>query len=368
MESLSASTSAARLHLGLLQQCTVFAEVIMPLIPSTSSQPQRTRLAPSPTGALHLGNARTFLVTWALARRLGWSIVLRIEDLDGPRVKPGVIDLTIDLLAWLGMDWDEGPFIQSQDLGPCHAAMDQLCRAGLAYPSSRSLSDVERAMADASASAPQEGSGEVRFSAELRPAITPSPFRPPPPSDDAPAYRFVTPPGVVRFDDGFAGACAVDVERDIGDFLIWTRRGTPSYQLAVVVDDHRQGVTQVVRGDDLITSAGRQRLLAQALGYTPSPGYTHLPLVRGQDGRRLAKRHGDTRLDAYRARRVPPERIIGLLASWCGVPGPRRPMSAGEFLASLDLRRMSREAITFTPEDDAWLLSRTTHAPRAGQG
>jgi glutamyl-tRNA synthetase len=342
--------------------------VIAPLSPSTPTLPQRTRLAPSPTGALHLGNARTFLVTWALARRLGWSIVLRIEDLDGPRVKPGVIDLTIDLLAWLGMDWDEGPIIQSHDLSPSLAAMDHLCRGGLAYASTRSLSEIERAAPDPAASAPQEGSGEVRFPAELRPSITPGPFVPPPAGDAAPAYRFATPPEIIRFDDGFAGPVTVDVARDIGDFIIWTRRGTPAYQLAVVVDDHRQRVTQVIRGDDLIPSAGRQRLLAQALGYTPLPAYTHLPLVRGSDGRRLAKRHGDTRLDAYRARKVTPERVIGLLASWCGIPGPRRPMSAREFLERLDLRTMSTSAITFTQEDDAWLLSRTPQVPRAGQG
>ncbi len=314
---------------------------------------ETTRLAPSPTGALHLGNARTFLINWAMARQQGWRIVLRIEDLDTPRVKPGVIDLTVDLLAWLGVDWDEGPLVQSADRGPYEAAMHRLAAAGCVYPS-----ELTRTQIEAAASAPQEGSHEVAFPAALRPAEMARAF-----ADTASSWRFATPGGSVEFEDSFAGAQAHEPARVIGDFVVWTRRdvskeGQPAYQLSVVVDDHRQGVTRVVRGDDLLESAARQLLLYRALGLTPEPVYTHLPLVRGADGRRLAKRHGDTRLDSYRAKGVRAERVVGLVAQWCGAAGGLREMTAREFLAGFDLRRMSHEPIVFTPEHESWLLQR----------
>lgn len=316
-----------------------------------------TRLAPSPTGALHLGNARTFLATWALARSKGWTIVLRVEDLDTPRVKPGVLDLTIDLLEWLGIDWDQGPFIQSADRASHEQAMARLVASGSAYPCALSRTEIE-----AAASAPQEGAGEVRFPASLRPLERPSTF-----DDASPSWRFVVDEeAVVRFDDAFAGPQAIRPAASIGDFIIWTRRdpsrpGQAAYQLAVVVDDARQGVTHVVRGDDLLDSAARQTLLIRALRLTPEPAYCHLPLVRGEDGRRLAKRHGDTRLDAYRAAGVAPQRVIGLVAAWCGIVPTPRPMDAREFLAGFELNRIPREPITFAASDDRWLRARPAH-------
>lgn len=316
---------------------------------TASGARQTTRLAPSPTGALHLGNARTFLINWALARNLGWRILFRIEDLDGPRVKPGVIDLTFDLLHWLGIDWDESPLIQSADTTPYTRAMNALALAGTAYPSDLTRSDIE-----AAASAPQEGSHEVRFTANLRPAITPGPF-----FDRGSNWRFATPEGDVQFTDAFAGPQSHNPSHSIGDFILWTKRAQPSYQLAVVVDDHRQRVTQVVRGDDLLDSAARQLLLYRALGYCPKPTYTHLPLVLGPDGKRLAKRHGDSRLDTYRARGVHPHRVIALIASWCGIlDGNQRArrLSPAEFRQRFSLSTIPHHPIQFTPEDDQWLL------------
>lgn len=310
-----------------------------------------TRLAPSPTGALHLGNARTFLLTWAIARQRGWRLVLRVEDLDTPRVKPGVIDLTIDLLTWLGLDWDTGPFIQSADPAPHLDAITALARENLAYSC-----DLTRSQIEAAASAPQEGAHDTPFPASLRPASMPGDF-----SDTSPSWRFVTPPGRTTFTDVFAGPQAFDVSTIVGDFILWTRRdiekpGQPSYQLAVVVDDARQGVTHVVRADDLLDSAARQLLLYRALNLTPKPTYLHLPLVRGSDGKRLAKRHGDSRLDTYRALGVLPERVIGLVAFWSGIAPHRRPLSAAEFRDALRLDTVPRYPVTFTPEDHAWLL------------
>ncbi|MFO0831174.1 MAG: glutamate--tRNA ligase family protein [Phycisphaerales bacterium] len=312
-----------------------------------------TRLAPSPTGALHLGNARTFLMNWAMARRAGWRVVLRVEDLDTPRVKPGVVDLTVDLLGWLGIDWDAGPVVQSGERAHHVAAVGELAGKGLVYPCGLTRREVGAAQG-----APQEGDHEVVFPASLRPAVLPTAF-----SDVHPAWRFATPGVEVVFQDVFAGEQRVRPARTIGDFVVWTRRepaaaGQAAYQLAVVVDDARAGVTHVVRGDDLIDSAARQLLLYRALGLTPEPVYCHVPLVRGADGRRLAKRHGDTRLDAYRARGVSAERVVGLCAWWCGITGAPEPMSAAAFLGGFRLDRVPRGDVTFLPENDAWLLGK----------
>lgn len=312
-----------------------------------------TRLAPSPTGALHLGNARTFLVNWALARQRGWRIVLRIEDLDGPRIKPGAADSIVGTLAWLGIDWDQGPLIQSSEPGPAIDAMTRLAQAGLAYPCRLSRGQVESA-----ASAPQAGAHEATFPAALRPPEAGRPCRFDPAAWPDTAWRFLTPPGEVRFADRFAGPRSIDPGATIGDFIIWTRRGTPAYQLAVVVDDARQGVTHVVRADDLLDSAARQLLLYRALSLTPEPEHWHLPLVLGPDGRRLAKRHGDSRIDAYRTVGVPPSAVIGLIAHWCGLsPDGPEPMTSGEFLRRFDPDRLPRSTITFLPEHDQWLKS-----------
>ena len=308
-------------------------------------RPEVTRLAPSPTGALHLGNARTFLANWLLARQRGWRIVLRIEDLGGPAIKPWAAAAAIDILQWLGPDWDEGPLTQAADLTPYTRAMEHLAEAGLAYPCSLSRQEIL-----AAASAPQEGSQEVRYPPELRPAPGPARF------ESAGAnWRFRTPDGQVAIEDGFAGSLQLRPLETIGDFVIWTKRGEPAYQLAVVVDDARQGVTQVVRGDDLLDSAGRQALLQRALGL-PAPTWTHLPLVLGDDGRRLAKRHGDTRLDRYREAGVPVERVLGLLGWWLGAVETRRPCPLAEVATGFELGGVPAGPVRFTPEDDAWLL------------
>lgn len=313
----------------------------------TPQPPQVTRLAPSPTGALHLGNARTFVVNWILARTRGWRVLLRIEDLDGPRVKPQAIDQTLQTLEWLGLTWDQGPVIQSQDLEPHAAAMHALAQAALAYPCELTRGEISSA-----ASAPHAADAAP-------PAVTrPSPLLPTVFDDRRTNWRFATPDRSVTFEDAIAGRVAARPIEEAGDFVIWTKRGMPAYQLAVVVDDARQGVTQIVRGDDLLPSAARQALLYQALGLGPLPQYAHLPLVIGPDGRRLAKRHGDTRLTAYQAQGVPVERVLGLLAHWT-LPGmPRSPIDLAEFTERLQLDTMPGDPARFTPEDDAWLLGR----------
>lgn len=273
-------------------------------------------------------------------------MLLRIEDLDGPRVKPGAIDETVGLLEWLGLDWDKGPVVQSRDIAPCVEAMNKLAGAGLAYPCALSRREIASA-----ASAPNQGDHESRFPPELRPPVQSGPF-----TGRDTNWRFVTPDVDIVFHDCARGDVSSNVSQRTGDFVLWTKRAQPAYQLAVVVDDHRQGVTQVVRGDDLVDSTARQLLLYQALGWSLPPTHTHLPLVVGPDGRRLAKRHGDSRLTRYKALGVPVERVIGWIASVSGVTTRPQPMSATEFAQRFDLSLLPMAPVVMTQEDDAWLV------------
>jgi glutamyl-tRNA synthetase len=317
-----------------------------------------TRLAPSPTGALHLGNARTFLLNWLLARQNGWKAVLRIEDLDGPRIKRQADQALIKDLQWIGLDWDEGPVYQSARGRIYSAAIEKLIADGLAYPCVCTRKEVESA-----ASAPHAEDGATVYPgtcrgryASLAEAVAASSGRPP-------AIRFRVPDGpagVVAWEDGFRGRQETDAARQLGDYVIAKADGTPAYQLAVVVDDADMGVTDVVRGDDLVDSTPRQVLLYRALGLSDRiPRYTHLPLVVGSDGRRLAKRHGDTRLSYYRERGVAPERVVALLARWSGVPLDEcstEAIEARELLQAFRLAQIPAAPVVFTPDDDQWLL------------
>lgn len=311
-----------------------------------------TRLAPSPTGALHLGNARTFLVNWLIARQSGWKILLRVEDLDGPRIKRGADRQAIEDLKWLGIDWDEGPIHQSTRTGAYSLAIQLLLDRGRAYPC---ICSRKEAMQAASAPHAEDG-GNVypgtcrgRFKS-VEEAIEAT--------GQSPAIRFRLGEAPIEFDDAFAGRQRFeDPARQLGDFVIAKADGTAAYHLAVVVDDAAMGVTQVVRGDDLLDSAPRQMALYEALGMKDRiPAYMHLPLVVGQDGLRLAKRHGDTRLSHYRQSGVTAERILGLLARWCGIDaGPQ--IALPQLLAKFDVARLPRTPIIMSSLDESFLAS-----------
>ena len=301
-----------------------------------------TRLAPSPTGALHLGNARTFLVNWALARQRSWTVLLRIEDIDHPRVKPDTIDDARTDLLWLGLDWDDQMPLQSTQLDPCRAALQQLGAKSLIYQCHRTRSEL-------AASAPNEGDQAVRADASNRPDTAGSLVHDP---DLQTTWRLLVHDGLIDVEDAVSGHTAVDVAADCGDFSVWTRRGVPAYQLAVAVDDARQGVTQVVRGDDLLPSAARQQLLLGHLEL-PVPCWWHLPLLRGPDGRRLAKRHGDTRLSRWRHQS--PERVIGLLAAYCGVVEVPVPMTAAQFADDFNMDTLPHDDVTVQESHLQWL-------------
>jgi glutamyl-tRNA synthetase len=309
-----------------------------------------TRLAPSPTGALHLGNARTFLINWLLARRLGWRVNLRIEDLDGPRIKSNAAQQLIDDLEWIGIDWDGGPTYQSENRSRYSNAIDQLMNAGVAYPCVCTRKEVELA-----ASAPHAEDGSTIYPGTCRGRFksiteaTATAGRPP-------AIRFAVPDVNVSWNDDFSGAQNYEVAKQLGDFVIAKADGTPAYQLAVVVDDAASGVTHIVRGDDLLDSTPRQILLYRALGMGDRvPAYCHLPLVVGKDGRRLAKRHGDTRLSFYREQGVASSRVLSLLAKWSGMDLEQEVNSPMDLIERFKLENVSKSQIVFDESADAWL-------------
>jgi glutamyl-tRNA synthetase len=304
----------------------------------TTALPLRGRLAPSPTGAQHVGNARTYLIAWLSARSHGASLPLRIEDIDSPRVKSGATELILEDLRWLGLDCDGEPIVQTTRIAQYELALRILQERELVYPCTCTRTDVANA-----ASAPHaEHEGPVypgtcarRLAVDAESLESPYSWR----------FRVTDSP---TFVDGFLGPTQLDLRSLGGDFVVWKSAGTPAYQLAVVVDDAGLGVTEVVRGDDLLASTPRQLLLYQALGYAP-PRFIHVPLVVGPDGRRLAKRHGDTRLQTLRQAGVKPEALIGLLAWSCGWLSKAEPVAARDLLPIFRLDAIPKIQFVLTP-------------------
>lgn len=275
----------------------------------------RGRFAPTPSGRMHLGNVFSALVAWLSARAAGGSMVLRIEDLDPRAQHPGVAQTLIEDLAWLGLTWDEGPYWQSERADVYAEALARLDAAGLLYPCFCTRADLR------AASAPHASDGALVYpgtcrglSAEevaRRSAVRPPSVRLRVPDADDPA-------GTIEFVDLAYGPHRENLARDCGDFLVRRSDGVVAYQLAVVVDDALMGVTQVVRGHDLLPSCARQTYVARLLGWEP-PRYGHVPLLVAPDGRRLAKRDQDLDLGALRERGVSAERIVGTLAAAAGL-------------------------------------------------
>ena len=315
------------------------------------------RLAPSPTGALHLGNARTFMIAWLRARARGGMVILRMEDLDHPRDKPGAAREAVEDLKWLGFDWDE-EYVQSERKALYRAALERLHAQGLVYPCVCSRKDVERAQ-----SAPHAGDQlfypgtcRGRF-ASWRAAQ--AFLREESDVPRLPCWRFRVEAGtVVRFEDVFAGPFGQDVARTLGDFPVARDAFGAGYTLACTVDDLLMGVTEVVRGDDLLPATPAQILLAQALvpwarsslpvprSTFHLPSYLHVPLVVGADGRRLAKRHGDTRVAAFRAAGRRPEDVLGFLAASCGWAAPGEAVTLRDLLPRFTLDTIPHAPLT----------------------
>jgi glutamyl-tRNA synthetase len=318
-----------------------------------AAAPRISRLAPTPSGALHIGNARTFLVNWALARHEGWRLVLRLEDLDLERVKPGAHEESLEDLRALGIDWDGAALVQSHDLAPYRDALAKLAAAGRVFRCERSRKEIRLA-----ASAPHADDGETRFPPELRP---PEPW---PRSIDAWSanHRLRLDPAPEPVHDEFLGERVFDPGLEAGDLVVWTKLGVPAYQLAVVVDDARQGVTDVVRGDDLLASAARQQVIARALGLAHARWW-HVPLVHEPGGKRLAKRHGSHSLRALRDAGATSARIAGWCAWSLGLVESPRALAPREFLAAATpealraaIARCAHEPAVFGDADLAWVV------------
>lgn len=273
----------------------------------------RGRIAPSPTGYLHLGHARTFWAAQERARAAGGVLVFRNEDLDRARERPEFVAAMLEDAQWFGLRWQEGPdlggpfgpYTQSERRAHHRAAFDQLLAGGFIYPCTCSRRDVQRAL-----SAPHLGDEEPVYpgTCRARPPATPMESATIPRSN----WRFQVPDGeAVTFVDERCGAQALVAGRDFGDFIVWRQDGIPAYQLAVVADDAAMKITEVVRGADLLISTARQLLLYRALGLSP-PRYCHWPLITDSRGVRLAKRHAALSLRALRERGLTPEEVRAL--------------------------------------------------------
>jgi len=327
-------------------------------MPEIANTPVRGRYAPSPTGDLHLGNLRTALLAWLYARRAGGQFVLRIEDLDLPRVRRHSAERMLSDLRWLGLDWDEGPdcggpyapYVQSQRLAIYQHHLQRLQDAGLIYPCYCSRAEIAHV-----ASAPQAGADEgprnlatfrvptpLSRLAALRNAearypgtcrhLTQAQRQQHEANGRRPSLRFrVADERIVSFTDLIAGPMTQHVQQAVGDFIVRRSDGIFAYQFAVVVDDALMHINQVVRGADLLSSTARQILLYEALGF-PIPTFAHVPLMLDEQGKRLAKRDQSAGLDPLRAAGATPAQIVGQLAASYGLIAAGIEVSPPELL------------------------------------
>lgn len=292
------------------------------------------RFAPSPTGDIHLGTARTSLVAWLHARARGGRLLLRIEDLDAPRVVAGTAERIMEDLLWLGLDWDGPPVWQSQRRDLYRLALGRLDAGGWLYPCFCSRAELVRA-----ASAPHPGDEGPSYLGTCRARVTAGTAQVRPP-----ALRFRCDGPPVTFVDLLYGTFTQDVAHVTGDFVVCRGDGIPAYQLAVVVDDAEMGITHVVRGADLLASTPRQLLLCRALGIS-EPQYLHVPLVLGPGGERLAKRHRSLSLRSLRENGRDPQEITGILASTLGLCAPGVRTTPADLIGSFDVGRLPREPL-----------------------
>lgn len=301
----------------------------------------RGRFAPSPTGDLHPGNARTALLAWLQVRAARGTFVMRVEDLDRGRVRPGLMEAQLLDLRWLGLDWDEGPdvggphapYLQSQRQDRYEDALGRLGEKGHLFACGCSRKDIA-----AASSAPHAGDDEgPRYPGSCR-DLSAGELR-----GRQHALRFRAPAKPVAFTDLVHGPVVYKPADETGDFVVRRKDGVASYQLAVVVDDSAMEITHVLRGADLLPSTARQILLYRALGLA-EPAWLHVPLLLGPDGERLSKRHGSVALREIREAGAEPEALVGWLAATCGLAEPGEACTPHELIGRFSAGDLSRES------------------------
>ncbi|MDE2654422.1 MAG: glutamate--tRNA ligase [Gemmatimonadota bacterium] len=323
----------------------------------------RLRFAPSPTGYLHVGGARTALFNWLLARQAGGAFVLRVEDTDRDRSRPEHVDAILGGLSWLGIDWDEGPVFQADGLARHRRDAERLLDAGRAYRDFTAREDFERAR-DAAVAA---GTGTVaRLAREMAAGVSPEESRRRAEAGEPFAVRFLVPPGTTEWRDLVHGPTRFD-NGEIDDFVILRSDGTPTYNLAVVSDDVAMAVTHVVRGDDHISNTPKQILLYEALG-APVPAFGHLPLILGPDGKRLSKRHGARAVEAFEAEGVLPDAMVNFLALLGWSPGTDEELlSRDDLIERFSLERVLKKGAVFDAAKLFWMNGQYIARMEAGE-
>ncbi len=307
----------------------------------------RTRFAPSPTGYLHLGGARTALYSWAFARHFGGTFVLRIEDTDLERSTPEAVQAIIEGMQWLGLDHDEGPFYQMQRMDRYREVIAQMLAAGTAYLCYSSPDEVE-AMRERMRAAGEK----PRYDGTWRPE--PGKTLPDVPAERKPVVRFKNPlDGEVSWDDVVKGTITIS-NRELDDLVIARPDGTPTYNFCVAVDDWDMQITHVLRGDDHVNNTPRQINILHAIG-APLPLYGHLPMILGADGEKLSKRHGAVSVMDYPAKGFLPEAMLNYLARLGWSHGDDEVFSMEQFCAWFNLDHLTRSAAQFNNEKLAWL-------------
>lgn len=310
-------------------------------------KPVRTRFAPSPTGYLHIGGARTALFSWAYARRHGGQFILRIEDTDVARSTPEAVQAILDGMAWLGLTHDEGPFYQMQRMDRYKEVIAKMLADGSAYYcyTSREELDALRAELEARKEKP-------RYDCRWRPESGKT--LPQPPAGQSPVVRFKNPKGgVVAWDDAVKGRIEISND-ELDDVIIARADGTPTYNFCVCVDDWDMGITHVIRGDDHVNNTPRQINILQALG-AEVPIYAHLSMILGDDGTKLSKRHGAVSVTQYDDDGFLTEAVINYLARLGWSHGDDEVFSRQQFIEWFDLDHITASAAQFNTEKLLWL-------------
>ena len=307
----------------------------------------RTRFAPSPTGFLHIGGARTALFSWAYARKHAGQFILRIEDTDVARSTPEAVQAILDGMNWLGLDWDEGPFYQMQRMDRYKEMIQRLLDEGKAY-----LCYASREELDAMREQQMMHGLKPRYDGRWRPEL--GKILPSAPADIPAVVRFKNPlTGIVAWDDMVKGRIAVSNE-ELDDLIIARADGTPTYNFCVVVDDWEMGITQVIRGDDHVNNTPRQINMLHALGATV-PRYAHLSMILGDDGQKLSKRHGAVNVMQYDEDGYLPEAVLNYLARLGWSHGDEEIFNMQQFCQWFDLDHITPSAAQFNTEKLNWL-------------